>query len=220
MSSMSFQMAPWPPGFSMGCRARGTTQQPSSALSTGTSGCRNSLRMHAAPHEFGKDRLTRQHLCGYMSCRGGKLQGDFVWPVQVLKVTAGLNTDRLECAAVAKDTIEQNDAIGHHAMEMPTIPSAWIKNGGMRETPESLLAAAEPVVLLKERDHACVVALGVGRHDGHRRHKLLAKQLEIHELPRLHACTMLSPGQVKAVHLSELLTFKSCHQQHDCTRCL
>ena len=47
-SSMSFQMAPWPPGFIMGASGSGSSHCPSSALTTGTIGCSNSLRKTAA----------------------------------------------------------------------------------------------------------------------------------------------------------------------------
>ncbi len=43
-SSMSFQMAPWPPGFIMGASGSGSSHCPSSALTTGTIGCSKSLQ--------------------------------------------------------------------------------------------------------------------------------------------------------------------------------
>ncbi len=43
-SSMSFQMAPWPPGFIMGASGSGSSHCPSSALTTGTMGCSNNLQ--------------------------------------------------------------------------------------------------------------------------------------------------------------------------------
>lgn len=46
-SSMSFQMAPWPPGFRMGAKPCGTSHLPSAALTSGTRGCRNSLQQHS-----------------------------------------------------------------------------------------------------------------------------------------------------------------------------
>ena len=43
-SCMSFQMAPCPPGLSIGASGAGSSQRPSSAPTSGTSGCRNSLK--------------------------------------------------------------------------------------------------------------------------------------------------------------------------------
>ena len=47
-SAMSFQMAPWPPGFIIGARAPASGHRPDAAPTTGTIGCRNNLQAGGA----------------------------------------------------------------------------------------------------------------------------------------------------------------------------